>query len=193
MKLRKINAGVSLITTILLLIHALSLAAWMLSRGSIPRIGSPVAWALAGAVVLHAILSIAIMISSHKGNKKSKVKAYPKMNVPTIVQRLSGILMLIGTGLHIADATGRLQPPNVIVAGATGVAQQPPQSSLGHAILPPLFFILVMAHIAVSTSKAFITLGIGNAKFVKRMDIAVKLLCAVTLIADIVGFYLYMY
>jgi hypothetical protein len=48
-----------------------------------------------------------------------------------------------------------------------------------------------MAHIAVSVSKAFITLGIGNAKFIKGVDISTKAICAITLVADIVGFYLY--
>jgi hypothetical protein len=37
-----------------------------------------------------------------------------------------------------------------------------------------------------------ITLGIGNAKTVKAVDIIVKVLCAVTLVADVVGFYLYL-
>ena len=46
-------------------------------------------------------------------------------------------------------------------------------------------------HTAISTSKAFITLGIGSAMFVKTVDIAVKVICGVTLVADIVGFYLY--
>ena len=74
------------------------------------------------------------------------------------------------------------------VLGVVGITN-PPQ--LVHAILPPLFFAFSLMHVAVSVSKAFITLGIGNAKAIKAIDIAVKMLCAVTLVADIVGFYLY--
>ena len=65
---------------------------------------------------------------------------------------------------------------------------QPPQ--IVHVIVPPLFFTLSLAHVAVSASKALITLGIGNAKFVRVADIAIKLLCCATLIADLIGFYL---
>ena len=53
-----------------------------------------------------------------------------------------------------------------------------------------MFFITVLAHVSVSTSKALITLGVGNAKVVKIVDIVMRLLCAVTLIAGVIGFYL---
>ena len=66
---------------------------------------------------------------------------------------------------------------------------QPPQ--IVHVIVPPVFFTLVMVHISASTGKALITLGIGNAKFVKIADVVVKIICLFTLIADIIGFYLY--
>jgi hypothetical protein len=54
-----------------------------------------------------------------------------------------------------------------------------------------VFFTVALAHTAVSTGKAFITLGLGSAKFVKAADIAVKVICAATLIASLIGFYLY--
>ena len=50
-----------------------------------------------------------------------------------------------------------------------------------------------MAHVAVSTSKAFITLGIGNAEFIKTLDAVVKVVCVATLIADVAGFFLFLY
>ena len=131
------------------------------------------AWVLTAVVVLHAVLSMIIMVTLHKGNKGHKGKQYPKLNVPTIVQRISGILLILFSWLHIAGTIGIMQPPQVV-----------------HAIVPPLFFLLVMAHVAVSTSKALITLGIGNAKVVKIVDIIVKVICAATLIADVASFYL---
>ena len=62
---------------------------------------------------------------------------------------------------------------------------QPPK------IVHAMFYTIVLMHAAVSTSKAFITLGIGNAKFVKVVDIVVKVICAATLIAALTSFYLY--
>lgn len=175
MKLRKTNAVFSLITTILLLAHAISIASWMLTRGRIiPFGGHTLPKVLIWAFVAHTLVSIILMITTHIGGKKQKGRVYPKLNAPTMVQRISGVLMIIFTWLHIAGAKGIIQLPQVV-----------------HAIVPPLFFLLVMSHIAVSGSKAFITLGIGNARFIKCVDVAIKVICAVTLIVDIIGFYLH--
>ena len=174
MKLRKVNAVFSLISTILLLIHAISLAAWMLSKGVISRAPNSIPHALTMFFLIHAIISIILMASTHKGGKGHKGSVYPKLNAATIVQRISGVLMIIFTWLHIAGSLGITQPPRVV-----------------HAIVPPLFFVLVMVHIAISASKAFITLGIGSARFVKCADATIKAVCAATLIADVIGFYLF--
>jgi hypothetical protein len=64
------------------------------------------------------------------------------------------------------------------------------QPKILHAILHPLFFAVVLAHVAVSVSKAMITLGIGNAKVVKGVDVTIKLICIATFIASVIGFYL---
>ena len=172
---RKLNAVISLICTFLLMGHAIFHAAWMLSRGSIAKPVGFMSWILVGLMLAHAFISIDMGISAHMNAEKRPCKQYPKMNVATLFQRISGILMIIFAGLHIAGTVGFLHPPKIV-----------------HAILPPLFFAIALAHTAISTSKAFITLGIGNARLVKTVDIAMKVLCALTLIADIVGFYLYL-
>ena len=174
MLLRKINAGLSLLATVLILDHAIFLAAWMLSRGAIPKSADFVPWVLTGVVLVHALISIDLAVSAHMDNTNRKGKKYVKMNVATIIQRISGVLMMLFTALHIAGATGYMHPPKVV-----------------HAIVPALFYTIVLAHVAVSTSKAFITLGIGNVKFVKVVDIVIKVICTATLIAALTGFYLY--
>ena len=174
MKLRKTNAVFSLISTALLFSHAISLGVWMLSQGSMPKASSTIAILLTIFFIIHAIISIILMATSHKSNRGNKGKNYPKLNVATIVQRISGALMIIFTVIHILGVSGILHSPRAVFLIDT-----------------PLFFLLVLAHIAVSTSKAFITLGIGNARFVKRADIVIKVICAITLIVDVIGFYLY--
>jgi hypothetical protein len=52
---------------------------------------------------------------------------------------------------------------------------------------------VVYGHTAISFSKAFITLGIGNAKFIKVVDIVMTILCILIFIASVVGLYLVMY
>ena len=174
MNLRKINAGLSLLCTVLLMDHAIFHAVWMLSRGSIPKTASSLPRILFMLMLIHAIISIVLAIRGHKGTEKRKYNGYPYMNLPTYIQRVSGIALILFTTLHIAGTVGLMQPPPVV-----------------HAILPPVFFTIALMHTAISTSKALITLGIGNAKLVKIVDIAMKVICAVTLIADVVGFYLY--
>ena len=173
MSLRTINAGYSLVTTLLALAHAISLAIWMLSKGAVPMPPKVLPWVLTIMAGIHAILSVVIMITTHKGQQK-KGNSYPKLNRETIVQRITGVLMLLFTALHILGTVGIMQPPQFV-----------------HAVVPPLFFFIVLAHTAISTSKALITLGIGSWKFIRVATIAVKLVCATTLIADVVGFYLF--
>ena len=172
---RKLNAVLSLLTTVLLLIHAITCSIFMLSGDSVARPPVFMSWVLMGLLIIHALISIDIAMSAHAENENRKGKKYPKKNAATIVQRLSGVLMVPATGLHIAGATGYMVPPKVV-----------------HAIVPPLFFTMVLTHIAVSASKALITLGIGNGKVFKVADITIKVLCAGTLIASVTGFYLYL-
>ena len=174
MILRKINAVLSLITTFLLLDHAIFNAVWMLSQGTIPKT-TALSWVLIGFMAVHAIISIELGMSAHKGAEPTDAKTYPRKNAIIIVQRITGMLLIIFTALHVMGATGAIQTPAFI-----------------HAFVPALFFVICMAHTAISTSKAFVTLGVGNAKVVKVIDIAVKVVCVATLVADIVGFYLYL-
>ena len=176
MLLRKINAIISLLTTLFLLYHAIFASVYMFSKESVEQ-GAPFApWILAGLVLLHAFISIYFAFSSHEGEEKRKVKSYPKLNRVTIFQRVSGILLIVFSALHIAGASGAMNPPHIV-----------------HTIIPPIFFTIALAHTAVSTDKAFITLGIGNARVIKVVSVAVKLICLATLIAAIVGFYLYVW
>ena len=170
MLLRKINAGVSLLTTFFLLGHAIFLSIWMLSRCSIEKSNNFIPWILLGLMVIHALISIELGVSAHKDIEKKKCKTYPKQNIVTVLQRMSGVAMILLIMLHIMGSANGFQP------------------QILHAVLHPLFFGLALSHAAVSTSKAFVTLGIGNAKLVKVIDIVMGLLCGVTIIASILGF-----
>lgn len=176
MLLRKINAVISLLTTLFLLDHAIFNSVWMISKGSVEQNASVAPWVLAGLMALHAFISIYFAVSAHEEGEKRKVKSYPKMNVATVFQRISGILLIVFTALHVAGAAGAMTPPHIV-----------------HMIVPPIFFTVALAHAAVSTDKALITLGIGNAGFIKVFGIIMKAICAATLIASVIGFYLYVW
>jgi hypothetical protein len=176
MLMRKVNAIISLLATLLLLDHAIFTSVWMLSRGSVEQSAPVAPRILAGLVALHAFIGIYLAVSSHMEGEKRKVKSYPKMNRVTMFQRASGIILIIFTVLHIAGASGAMTPPHIV-----------------HTIVPPLFFTIALAHTAVSADKAFITLGIGNARFIKVLSVIIKVICVLTLIASIAGFYLYVW
>lgn len=172
MILRKINAVLSLITAFLLLDHAIFFSIWMLSRGRMAASATNMPWILVGLTAIHAALSIIILIINRKSKGEQKQKTYFKLNIPTYIQRITGMLMIILLALHIIGSANYFQP------------------KILHAIFQPLFFIISLAHVSVSTAKALITLGIGNAKAVKIVDITVSIICAITLVASIIGFYL---
>jgi hypothetical protein len=172
MLLRKVNAVLSIICTVLILDHAIFLSVWMLSRCSIAKSENFIPIILMILVVAHAIISIVLGVIGHKNAEKRKCKEYPKLNVSTIIQRASGILMILLLVLHIVGATNYYQP------------------KILHAVLHPLFFAIVLSHVAVSGSKAIITLGIGSAKVVKVVDVVIKVICIATFIASVIGFYL---
>ena len=132
MALRKINAVLSLLCTVLLMDHAIFHAVWMLSKGSVEKSANNMPRILFGLMLAHAIVSILLGILGHKGAEKRKCNGYFKLNVPTYVQRISGILLILFTVLQIAGTVGNLQPPPFV-----------------HAVLPPLFFAMALARAVI--------------------------------------------
>jgi hypothetical protein len=171
MKLRKINAGMSLLTTALLLFHAGYLSVQMLMGNRLAGVPLILARMLSMLMLIHAVLSIILMVRTHRGAKKGNAKSYPKLNRETVVQRVSGILLLVLLGVHIAGAINLFQP------------------KILHAIITPLFFAASMAHAAISTGKALVTLGWGNAETIKIVDVIVRSLCQAIGVASLIGFY----
>ena len=176
MLLRKINAIISLLTTLFLLDHAIFSSVWMLSRGKVEQSAPFAPRILVGLVAAHAFISIYFAVKANMDGTKVNGKNYPKLNRVTIFQRASGIMLIVFTALHVAGVSGAMHTPHIV-----------------HTIVPPLFFAVALAHAAVSTDKAFITLGIGNARAIKVISVVIKLICAVTLIASVAGFYLYVW
>ena len=174
MRLRKINGVLSLIITALLLDHAIFQAVRMLAAGQIVTGRSPMPFALLILMLVHGVICILFGILGHKGAEKRKVNSYGKLNRGALAQRVTGMLLIPLAVLHAAGAAGLTHPPKAV-----------------HILLPPVFFTVALAHAAISANKALITLGIGSAKVIKAVGIAIKVLCILTLAADLVGFYLY--
>ena len=97
MILRKLNAWLSLVTTILFLDHAIFHAIWMLSRGSVVKNVNCVSLVMFMLMIIHAFISILLAFLGHKGAEKRKCNGYPNMNRATYIQRASGMLLIIFT------------------------------------------------------------------------------------------------
>ena len=174
MIVRKINAVVGLLTTLLLFDHSIFHAVWMLGRGAVEKSVDIMPWLLMGLMALHAVLSMGIVMLSRGDGNGPVGNAYTKSNVSTIIQKVSGMLLIVLTALHVASAAGPLVLPAVV-----------------GAIVTPLFYAVALVHVGFSVSKALITLGVGNVKVIKIVDIAAKAIFASILVFDIVSFYIY--
>jgi hypothetical protein len=170
MLLRRINAVISLLLSFLLIFHAGTLSVWMLSRCSIAKPADFFSFILMPLIVVHIVLSLIPAILAHKGTEKHPSKSYPKMNLPTVIQRATGILMIVLLPFHLTGAASHYQPKML------------------HAVLHPLFFAVIMAHTSISVSKALITLGIGGAKTVKIVNVIMRVLCMAVLVMGVIGF-----
>ena len=172
MNLRKINALISILIVLIFLDHSIFYSVVMLSRYRIPANVTVLPWVMTILVAVHAILSIAMAVLGHKGAEKRKCNTYTQLNARTMIQRYSGLLMILLLVVHIAGSNTHFQP------------------QLLHAVLHPIFFAIALIHFSVSASKAFVTLGIGNAKLVKAVDVLMVILCGTIFVACVVGFYL---
>ena len=172
MNLRKINAIIGILAVILFLDHSIFHSVVMLSRYRIPVNVTVLPWVMTVLVAVHAILSIVMAVLGHKGAEKRKCNTYTKLNARTMIQRFSGILMILLLAIHLVGSNTHFQPQML------------------HAVLHPIFFAVALVHFAVSASKAFITLGIGTAKLVKVVDVLMVILCGTIFVASVVGFYL---
>jgi hypothetical protein len=172
--MRKINAILSLLTTLLLFDHASFNTVRMLSGGTVEESADFMPWIFLGFMLMHAIVSIGLLISTRAKNEKQTSKAYVRFNAATLVQRFSGVALIVLAGLHAVGTSGLVHFPGPV-----------------YPVLHVVFFTVAFAHVAISTSKALITLGIGNAKFVRVADIVIKVICAAMLIAALAGVFLY--
>ena len=172
---RKVNAVFSFVCTFLILVHSSYDAIWMMLRGKISTLPAPMARIMMVLVIVHIIISIVTAILGSGGKSEIKGTMYKKENVKTIVQRIFGGLILLLLVPHIIGMGNHLAPKGL------------------HSIIHPIFFLAVCGHTGISASKSFITLGIGNAKTIKVIDIVARILCILIFIASIVGLYLVMY
>ena len=142
MRIKKLNAWLALITAALLLIHeTYQLFAFILFYYN-PVITKILGYSLASVFILHGILSACCIFALHD----SKTITYKKMNIRTVLQRISGLAMILLLPLHICSFLLLQRSAGTIIFYLLLASQV-------------LFYAAINCHVAVSFSNAFITLG----------------------------------
>ena len=140
--MKKINGILGLLAILLLLVHVVYQAIAFLIFYYNPIMSKLMSWGFLIVAALHALLSLWMVCFSHE----SKTVLYPRQNIRTMVQRISGIGLLVLSLAHI-----KMFSLLGMTAGSPAMA--------GVILVEILFFILIYAHVAASFTRALITLG----------------------------------
>ncbi len=158
MKLKKINAVVALITVVLLIGHIVYNTFCYLTMYYNPMLKQIFSVPLMIAVCIHAVLGMmSVFILSDGAN----LSQYPKLNRKTILQRASAALIFPLLILHINGF--------IFLSAAAGSRNM----FLFFAIqaVNVIFYFDIMIHVALSVSRALITLGIlGSREVQEKID-----------------------
>ena len=163
MRLKKINAVLGILTFALFFAHGIYEDVAYIAYIYNPILTKAFADTLATVFTLHAVLSLYIIF---RRNDTVKID-YRKRNIKTLIQRDTGMLSILLLPFH---------------AGA--------MSLLGKTYGTPAFYVIeflgflfigvISTHLAISFSKALITLGlVTDEKKVKTIDRAVAVISAV--------------
>jgi len=157
MILKKGNAVIALLLITACLTHVVAELVFVISKGK--GVSTDSIDFLAGIVMTlamtHVLVSILIITVFHD----NKVKIlYPRSNVRTILQRVSGVLMLFFLFLHMHTSA------RLIAHADAGTGYK-----LLNYMIMVFFFAMVFLHISVSFSGALVTLGVVESMQKKRM------------------------
>lgn len=166
MNIKKWNARLSLLTFALLLIHeGYQLYAYLTFYYN-PTLSAISGYSVAGCFVLHGILSAICVFALHD----SKTVAYKKLNIRTLLQRISAVMIILLLPLHILSFS--------MLQSSAGVGY------ILVEVVQIIYYAVLSCHIALSFSGALITLGLlPDIKKKRIIDVIVLVICALLFIA----------
>ena len=166
-KLKKINAALGLLSLAGMLVHIGYTVFAYLTFYYNPAMKLLTAFPFMVATCLHAVCGMMVVFLHSDG---TRLDMYPKQTLRTILQRVSAALILPLLFLHIKTFD---------LLQSTAATRQ----WLWFALLlisQPLFYGTALTHIAVSVTRALITLGwLTSRDRQKAIDRAIYILCAV--------------
>lgn len=167
MRIKKVNAAVSLFSCLGLTAHVLYNAVAYIIFYYNPVLSKVMGFGVMGLICIHAVLSIIIVASSHD----TSAIRYKSLNMRTLMQRVTAVMMLVLLPLHIFNF-------NLISKSGGGVVFWLLES------VQILFYSAVMYHIALSFSNALVTLGLlENMRKKKVIDTVLLVIATIVVIA----------
>ncbi len=161
--IKRVNAYFSLASLALIAVHVIYEIFAYITMYYNPVLSALVSYIPATIIVTHAIISIICVIFL---NDSIKI-LYKSMNRETVLQRVSAFLMVILLPVHIVSY-------NLLESSA---------GSAGYIvteIAQVIFYMSLYTHIAVSVSKAFVTLGfLDDDRRRKRIDVFAMIICGI--------------
>ena len=162
--IKKVNTILSLLTFTLLVIHVGYLTVSYLLFFYNPIATAVTGLSLEAAFILHAILSAISVFGAHD----SRTIAYKKMNIATVLQRITAVMMIVLLPVHISFS-------NLLNGEGT-----PRQAFYIFIAVQLLFYGSIFTHVAVSFSKALISLGwLQDDDKRRKIDRTAAVICAV--------------
>jgi succinate dehydrogenase hydrophobic anchor subunit len=166
MILKKINSALSLLTILGMLLHIGYTAFCYLTFYYNPVLKLIFSVPFMVTACLHAILGMSVAFLQGDG---TRLNLYPKQNRRTVLQRLSAALIFPMLILHL----------NTFNLMKTSVEAGQRALFVLQLLSEPLFFGMVLTHVATSFSNALITLGwISSRETQKTLDRIDYILCA---------------
>ena len=166
MKLKKWNAALSILTIFLLLIHeGYQLFAYITFYYN-PTLSAVTGYAVIGCLGLHAILSAICVFTLHD----SKVIVYKKLNLRTVIQRISAVLIVLLLPFHVLSFS-------LLQKSAGGVGYVLTE------VVQIVFYASLMGHIALSFGNSLVTLGsLSDIKKKRILDLCMLVVCTILFI-----------
>lgn len=175
MALKKVNAVLSWILIILLMIHISTTICFMFTGWYDLKLFTVLPKVMGAVCLAHVLISVGVVFIMHDG---AEYRRYGRLNIRTILQRVSGLVILLLVYPHVQLFAGFIYEYLPLSMGKKTLV----------FLVEALFFCAIYVHLGVSFSRSLITIGaLRTETGERRTDLAAKIVCiaggAVALVA----------
>lgn len=173
MRIKKVNATLGLLAIITLLAHMSYNVFCYATMYYNPLLKQIFAFPPLIIICLHAVLGLALLVVP---KDSTSVDPYPDLNRTTVLQRISAILIFPTLIVHLNTFS---------ILEATAASQR--VAFFIVIFIEIIFFAIVMTHVALSFTRALITLGwLTSMETKRRIDMITYIIMALFFVASVI-------